>query len=237
MAATCPTYSTGTSAAAGSEGRTTRYGDLTASERDALSLIRGLDGAGNRVDGQTTAFFALTPDAEGLLTRLICWRTSPFTDTEIDAFLAATEPPLEWERGNAEWKVRLVSVPFSVPPPDDYWSPSQVWEPVSPFVLPAGRQRFRRNGRRRPGEMPEVCLRKLLVRFGFPEPSVEAKGGSTWVTIHETPQERQQRSEDKGTRTRPGYRFRIRFPRSVPGPLCVGHSCHFGLGLFRQSES
>ncbi|MBA2224685.1 type I-G CRISPR-associated protein Csb2 [Thermogemmata fonticola] len=219
-----------------SDRRTTRYGELTDEERDALSLIRGLDGAGNRVDGQTTAFFALIPDAEGLATRLICWRNSPFTDDEIDAFLAATELPLAWERGSMDWQIRLVVLPFSVPPPADYWSPAQVWQSVTPFVLPAGRQRFRRNGRRRPGETPEACLRKLLVRFGLPEPLVEGvEGGSTWTTIHETPPERQRRSEERGTRMRPGYRFRLQFGQPVPGPLCVGHSCHFGLGLFRRA--
>lgn len=31
---------------------------------------------------------------------------------------------------------------------------------------------------------------------------------------------------------RPGHFFRLTFPESVAGPLCVGHSCHFGLGLF-----
>jgi CRISPR-associated protein Csb2 len=219
-----------------SEGRTTRYGDLSRDERDALSLIRGIDGMGGRVDGQQTVFFALIPDAEGLPTRLICWRASPFTDDEIDAFLTATEFPLAWERGSLDWQVRMVALPFSVPPPADYWSPSQVWQSVTPFVLPAGRQRFRRNGRRRPGETPEACLRKLLVRFGLPEPSVEGvEGGSTWTTIHETPQERQRRAEERGTRMRPGYRLRLRFAQPVTGPLCVGHSCHFGLGLFQQT--
>ncbi len=219
-----------------SDRRTTRYGELADEERDALSLIRGLDGAGNRVDGQTTAFFALIPDAEGLPTRLSCWRTSPFTDDEIDAFLAATELPLAWERGSMDWQIRLVALPFSVPPPADYWSPAQVWQSVTPFILPAGRQRFRRNGRRRPGETPEACLRKLLVRFGLPEPLVEGvEGSSTWTTIHETPLERQRRSEERGTRMRPGYRFRLQFGQPVPGPLCVGHSCHFGLGLFRRA--
>jgi CRISPR-associated protein Csb2 len=56
----------------------------------------------------------------------------------------------------------------------------------------------------------------------------------TWVTIHETPEERQRRSEERGTRMRPGYRFRIVFPEPIQGPLAVGHSCHFGLGFFRQ---
>ncbi len=217
-----------------SRARTSRYGELNGEERDALALIRGIDGAGNRVDGRTTAFFALIPDAEGLPTHMICWRASPFKDDEIDAFLAAIELPLAWERGSANWQVRLVALPFSARPPAEYWSPSQVWHSLTPFVLPAGRRRFRQNGRPRPAETPDVCLRALLVRSGLPEPLLESSGDrSSWVTVHESPEERPARGEARGTRARPGYRFRIRFPRPVPGPLCAGHSCHFGLGLFR----
>ena len=216
-------------------GRTGRYRELSGEERDALALIRGLDGAGNLVDGQTTAFFALVPDGEGLPTRLLCWRRSPFTDEEIDAFLAATELPLAWERGSADWQVRLVALPFSVRPPADHWASSCVWHSVTPFVLPGGRRRFRQNGRRRRGETPEACLRTLLVRFTHSAPQVELLDREpTWVTIHETPEERRRRSQERGTRMRPGHRFRIVFPEPIRGPLAVGHSCHFGLGLFRQ---
>ena len=29
-----------------------------------------------------------------------------------------------------------------------------------------------------------------------------------------------------------GYGFVIEFAEPVPGPLCLGYGCHFGLGLF-----
>ena len=32
--------------------------------------------------------------------------------------------------------------------------------------------------------------------------------------------------------SRPHGLFRLRFPRPVTGPIALGHSCHFGLGLF-----
>ena len=79
-----------------SRGRTIRYGELTGDERDALSLIRGRDSGGNLVDGRTTTFFALIPDSRDLPTRLVCWRESPFTEQEVDAFLTATETPIAW---------------------------------------------------------------------------------------------------------------------------------------------
>jgi CRISPR-associated protein Csb2 len=217
-------------------GRTHRYAELTAAERDALALIRGLAGDGGRVEGRATVFFALTPDAQGLPTRLVCWRESAFSDDEIDALLAAAEQPFHWEYGSDDWRVRLVPLPFSVPRPAEYWGPGRVWETATPFLLPAGRRRWR-HGRQRPGETPQACLRKLLGRFGFPEPEVEAIAeGPVWVTIHESPGERRRRSQQRGTRMRPGHRFRVTFPSPVSGPLCVGHSCHFGLGLFRRVE-
>jgi len=218
-------------------GRTTRYGELSVEERGHLSLIRGIDGAGGRVDGAATTFFALIPDEGGQPTRLVCWRASPFSDEEIDAFLAATERPLAWERGSADWQVRLVPMPSSVPRPADYWSSGKVWVSATPFVLPAGRHRVRGSGRPRTGESPEASLRKLLCRFGLPEPQVEpADGNPGWVTIHETPGERGRQAAERGTRMRLGHCLRVEFPGPVPGPLCVGHSCHFGLGLFRRLE-
>lgn len=220
-----------------SGGRTSRYSALVPGECEPLSLIRGIDGTQGRVDGASMAFFALIPDEQGHPTRLVCWRASPFSDEEIDAFLAATERPIAWQRWSADWELRLVPLRFSVLAPADYWLPGRVWLSATPFVLPAGRRRVRENGRPRPGESPEACLRKLLVRFGLPEAQVEQeKNTSGWVTIHETARERQRRSAERGARMRPGHQFRVTFTEPVRGPLCFGHSCHFGLGLFRRVE-
>ena len=41
---------------------------------------------------------------------------------------------------------------------------------------------------------------------------------------------RRKRGDDGGQRPRGA--FRLRFPAPVSGPIAVGHSCHFGLGLF-----
>jgi CRISPR-associated protein Csb2 len=45
---------------------------------------------------------------------------------------------------------------------------------------------------------------------------------------------RRRRSDDGGRR--PAGAFRIVFPEPVLGPLCLGHSSHFGLGLFVPGE-
>jgi CRISPR-associated protein Csb2 len=41
--------------------------------------------------------------------------------------------------------------------------------------------------------------------------------------------------EDDGSRRLAGF-FRIEFPREVPGPLSLGYSSHFGMGLFHPSR-
>ena len=45
---------------------------------------------------------------------------------------------------------------------------------------------------------------------------------------------RNKRGDDGGRR--PAGAFRITFAAPVRGPLCLGHSCHFGLGLFVPEE-
>jgi CRISPR-associated protein Csb2 len=46
---------------------------------------------------------------------------------------------------------------------------------------------------------------------------------------------RQKHGDDGGRR--PCGAFRLTFPRPVPGPICLGHSSHFGMGLFLPTES
>ena len=43
------------------------------------------------------------------------------------------------------------------------------------------------------------------------------------------------KSRDDGGR-RPAGGFRVLFATPVRGQLCLGHSCHFGLGLFLPSS-
>jgi CRISPR-associated protein Csb2 len=45
---------------------------------------------------------------------------------------------------------------------------------------------------------------------------------------------RNKRGDDGGRR--PAGAFRITFAAPLGGPLCLGHSCHFGLGLFVAAD-
>jgi len=226
--------------------RNAKFGLLPPELRDEFSLFSGKSGDAP-VSGHAHVYFALYPDESGQPTRLFCFRREPFRSQEIAALLAASERPCSWryERQAAdgerrdEWQLRFVPLPFETPQPIGlrFDAPtSATWVSATPFVIPDGRKRFRKNGRLRPGETPERLIKKLLVGAGYPAPELSRLSNDIeeeWVAVHETPAQRKRRREARTRAVLPGYRFRLSFPEPVSGPICVGHSCHFGLGLFR----
>lgn len=215
----------------------TGYHNLTLAQRDAIRLIMGKDGHGNLLRGHQQAYFFLCPDEKDSPTRLIVWRKEPFTEIEIEAMLRAANKPVRWGHDLDDWAVRLVPLPFDMNAPESLFGTAQKWISATPFVSPAGRHRFRKNGRYRASESPENVLIKLLRNIGKPLPKVtllESKTGKVaWVKPHET---RAQRFLQEQTRTnfaRPGFWFRLEFSEPVNGPLLLGDSCHFGLGTFK----
>jgi len=223
------------------QSREARYGDLTADQREELSLIAGKDGNGRPLDNHRHAYFAVWPDENGQASRLICFRNSAFTPDEVEAFLASSEQPFTWESGSDEWQVRLVPLPFDTPLPSRLIGPSAFWRSVSAFVPPRARRRVRRHGRSRPGETPARLVSKFMQKCGLPKPiSVVPQDNLVdleWVYIHATFAERRRL---RGQRMRPvqlGYHCHVEFAELVSGPLCIGDSSHFGLGLFAAVES
>jgi CRISPR-associated protein Csb2 len=79
-------------------------------------------------------------------------------------------------------------------------------------------------------------MRRLLVRNGFPDPlelvELRFQDEAEWITVHESRKERARRQVDRERAVRRGLRFRICFAEKVSGPICLGHSSHFGMGLF-----
>ena len=218
---------------------TDRFADLSNDLRARYSLLTGKSLDETPLKGHQHAYFVLVPDDMGQPTRLVCFRKTPFNSDEIDALMAASEEAITWQPGNRDWWIRLVPLPFDTPPPLEFNTPiASVWTSATPFVIPGQRKRFRENGRLRPGETPERLLEKLLIAQGLPVPRIEPAPGDEpieWVAIHETREQRTVRRENRTRAVLPSHRFRLTFPEPVTGPICVGHSSHFGLGLFRPS--
>jgi len=215
------------------------YAALSETQHQQISLFSGKDAAGKPLSGHRHPYFLIWPDSQGRPSRFIVWRReAPFTDHEIKALFRASELPISWQP-QGSWALRLVPLPFETPLPVDFASPAQVWETATPFVPPAERHRYRANGRLRPGEAPGQAAVRLLAAASLPRPIAVTLGkmdGTTWVRLHES---RGRRALTRATRTpfvRPGFRMRIEFDRPVTGPIMIGDSCHFGLGIFRAAS-
>jgi CRISPR-associated protein Csb2 len=214
------------------------YRSLTAEQRQQLALMAGKDGDGKSIQGHRHAFFILWADYNGLPTRLIVWRRDqPFSQEEARSLLQASENPISWETGAPDWSVRLVPLPISTPLPKGFRDEACVWVSATPFVPPSARHRFRENGRARPGETPERAARRLLRASGLPDPiNVSVQPNRVqWFHLHETREFRRAKRELRTPLVRPGFDIRLEFDGPVRGPIMLGDSCHFGLGLFRAA--
>jgi CRISPR-associated protein Csb2 len=202
--------------------------------RQRASALAGKDAAGTPFEGHRHAHYLLWSDEGRHYTRLVVWRPEPFDAEEIEALLRAAERPIGWGAQGPQpetWRVRLVPLPLdTAPPPGLDGRLAREWRSVTPFVPP--RHLYRRNGLVRPREAvenqvaAELVVRGLNVRFELLEE------GDAWVAVH---QPRRWRVKRTPWGDRRGYFLRLRFQEPVAGPLILGHSATFGLGLFKPA--
>lgn len=247
-----------------SERQHSSYRELPPDLSERLALLSGKDGKGQPTRNHSHAYFFLCPDESGHPTRLIVYRHTPFDGAEIppfevEAILAASQEPIFWHSRDPDWSLRMVPLPFETPPPS--WcgkggATSKFWMSAVPFVAPQ-RHRFRGNGRLRVRETASELLRKSLYDYlKMTHPAITVVGiqlidedekvlsvnpdqdptPSKWMTVHESLSERYVRLKSRTRRVLPGFRFHVEFSEPVHGPLLVGHSCHFGLGLFVPAD-
>jgi CRISPR-associated protein Csb2 len=224
-----------------SGGECASYRELPGNLRDKLKFLSGKDGEGRPLQDHQHAYFFLYPDEIGSPTRLIAYRHTPFDAIadepfEVQAILAASREPIYWQSRDPEWSLRLVPLPFRTPTAPGLLAESTNWVTATPFVPPGNRRRFRKGGRERPGEAPDRLLRKLLRSSNFPDSvaivPIDQTEEDAWVDVHATRDEQLCLRKQRARPVRRGFHFRIAFREPIRGPICVGHSCHFGLGLF-----
>jgi CRISPR-associated protein Csb2 len=125
---------------------------------------------------------------------------------------------------------------------------STVWSSATPFVVT---RHVKRRGRKRDPrsffETPEGktefvmhVLREELARRGLLQAGMEIEpldhvGEHPSLRALQYRLERQKPGDDGASR--PRGLFRIRFPQPVSGPIALGHSCHYGLGLFLPEKT
>ena len=202
---------------------------LTLEQRHAIRLMSGKEADGTPLRDHGHAFFLLLPDRRGRPSRLLCHRVEPFTTEEEDALLTAAEQPLAWEYDAPYWSLRLVPLPPETPLPADCnpFSTATRWRSLTLYVPP--RHMFATNGKPKRGESVEEQAARDLVQTGHRVPltAIEVRG-SRWIKAH-----RPSLGGDGPTnRDKRGYDVVLAFAKPVTGPLALGHSSHFGLGLF-----
>ena len=206
-------------------------------QREAARLLTGkeVDGSPLRDHRHLHTRFGVLFDQEtGKTSRLLVWRDQPFTDKELCAILNAAEQelPLSFAKAGAKdpWTVRLVPLDSLVPPPAGFGDKAHsYWRTTTPYVPP--RHVYGRKGRIKPGESLEEQIRLELTRQGYDATRMSItvdKGSAEWTRVHRS---RRDRNDQTNTHRR-GYNVRLRFDMPVRGPISLGNSSHFGLGLF-----
>lgn len=200
--------------------------------REAMAEMTGKDANGKPLQGHRHAeFFGWFED--GVATRLLAWRQGrAFDDDEQSAILRAASGQFSWAAAGPdadEWWVRLVPLDRAVAPPPGFdGAAASCWEAVTPYVPP---RHHLRGGKERARESLLEQIRRELALRGFPEAEkVESEpiAAPTWVAVH---MPRKGRRDFLGDRR--GYWLRLAFPEPIRGPLRLGHSSSFGLGVFQ----
>jgi CRISPR-associated protein Csb2 len=209
-----------------------RFRNLPREQQAEYSLFTGKLSPNQALEGAHLHLrFWLLPDAGGAPTRLVCYRALPLRAVEQEALLIASKLPLSWQYGNPDWRLRFVPLPSDTPLPQNCLGTAAVWETITPYVPP--RHVLRRNGELKPGHSIEAQVCNDLLSVGLPEGAITVDETShRWVKVHRPLRLRGGQTND----LKLGYHVRVQFSSPITGPVSLGHSSHFGLGLFAAPQ-
>ncbi len=221
-----------------------RYGNNVPpdAERFASPVFSGKDEQGSPARGDHGHAFYLPTDedGDGRLDHLTVFAQGGFPRDEVRALDA-----FRWLKcGDLELSLLLVGLgqqaEFRHTP---MFAAANTWVSATPFLVT--RHIKRRGQKRDPREFFETpggrsafvkhVLHEELARRGLGAEGVEIETlEAVDAPGRPRPVEfclRRRKPGDDGE-NRPRGLFRLRFPAPVSGPIALGHSCHFGLGLF-----
>lgn len=223
--------------------RRDRYGESNHphTERFVSPAFSGKDPSGQPLrEDHTHAFYLPTDeDGDGRLDHVTVFARGEMDRNEVRALGAIRRIHID----ESEWHLALVGLGaeanFTQTP---LFELSKEWVSATPFLVT---RHMKRRGRRRDPrawfeqpsgreEFIQHVLREELDRRGLPGSEAKIELLETIGPRHLRPLQyrlyRSKRGDDGGRRPRGA--FRITFREAVPGPIVLGHSCHFGLGLF-----
>lgn len=223
--------------------------------RGRSPLFAGKDAAGKALQGHRHAFYLPTDeDGDGRLDHLTIVAEEGFGPGELRALDRLRQiKTAEREASGHALRVLLLGLGTL----DDYRSgpigPSVMWESATPFIVT---RYLKKRGRKRDDQalwndwvaFLITVLREELTRFIERRPDLAGIaaenigiatlvdeqgafrcGARRWRLIQFT-RFRRKRHDDGGRR--PAGAFRLTFSQPIRGPIALGHSAHFGMGLF-----
>lgn len=207
---------------------------------NAVSRLSGKDADGKAIRGHRHAYYGIWFPKNERPARLLVWRREkPFDELEQKALLAAAESPIGiiFKKSDKPdpWTIHLVPLDSAVPPPDGFDRKTRFhsWQSAIPYVPPP-RHVFNRRGEVKPGESVPEQIDRELDRLGLPKRRiVDFVGKGRWVKVHQPNAER----GDATNAAKRGFNVKLTFESPTTGPIALGHSSHFGLGLFAPACS
>ncbi|HEY5915254.1 MAG TPA: type I-U CRISPR-associated protein Csb2 [Verrucomicrobiae bacterium] len=178
------------------------------------------------------AFYLPRPtENPGFLEELWVWCAHGFTQQEVEALMKVGA--LRWADGRYPARPVLLEVQRSLPRVE----PTKLWKSFTPFVPPRFWYRKKIVERDlKEGDSPELQLGRCLRDAGVQTPGTIRRidTGREWdvCKVH-LPDHSNGREPDQ----RIGVFLEVEFEKSEVLPFpALGHSCHFGLGLFVPAE-
>ena len=207
-------------------------------------VFSGKDEHGTPLSGHSHAFYLPTDeDGDGRIDHLTIVATMGFGPAEVKALDRMVR--LKRDDGDPLNLMLIALGQSSEILAPKVTGPSHTWISATPFI--ATRFPKARGRKKDPAELlgldnQRAFARQVLIEEiqraypDMPEPvkveylNEEHRCGAHGLRPIQFKRYRQKRGDDGGRR--PAGVFKIVFPVAVPGPLCLGHSSHFGLGLF-----
>jgi CRISPR-associated protein Csb2 len=216
---------------AATSGATGDLKDAPVEVRERAMLLSGKDANGVPLSGHAHPVYFLHFDG-AQASRLCVWRDRPFTAQEQDAILKAAEQPISLTYESSAWTANLIPLDRLVPlPPSAGSQPAKAWISSTPYV--PSRHVFDRHGKEKVGESVIDQITAELASRGYPAASVRLlEQPARWVKVHQPA-----RARDGATNNdKRGYTLALTFAQPQHGPIFLGHSAHFGLGLFVPAD-
>jgi CRISPR-associated protein Csb2 len=226
-------------------GRLTEQGGM----RGRSPILSGKDSNGQPLEGHQHAYYLPTDeDGDGRLDHVTVYAAAGFGDKEIQAADRLCEIHT-WRKGEEQHPLRLLLLGVGrleefAPGP---LAAATVWESATPYIatrypktrgrnrvdimVPQARCAFLEKNLRTQLALrfPDIDSSCIAIEPLWDELTGAFRIGGRWRPI-QFKRERRKASDDGGRR--PAGAFRICFPRPLNGPLALGWSSHFGLGLF-----